>query len=297
MDRIETPPPPPERPSDGHKGTFGSVLVVAGSKDMSGAACLAGQAALHGGAGLVTVAVPESAQSTVALSHPSYMTIGLQELDGKVAKESLPQITSSLDRKTAFAIGPGLGRSDDVSQVAHELYRNCEIPSVWDADALNAFESCPELLTTSPQSTPRVLTPHPGEFARLCGISSTEVQLDREQFATRFASKHNVVLVLKGPATIICDGQRIAVNDTGNAALATGGSGDILTGLIASLMAQGMQAFEAACLGVHLHGLAGEIASDTYSDRFVTSREILAFLNNAWLRYEQSSKQQKIGFL
>lgn len=296
MKFIEMPPDAPERPEDGHKGTFGSVLIVAGSRGMSGAASLSARSALHGGAGLVTLAVPQCIQNLVAAAHPSYMTLGLADLDGKFSTAAADVLLEITERQTVVAMGPGLGQSSDLSQLVQDYYHQCELPLVLDADGLNAFVDQPERLSRQQDSPLRVLTPHPGEFARLLGQSTKEVQADREDLAFEFAKQHGVVLVLKGSGTIICDGRRYAVNSSGSTALATGGTGDILTGLIASLIAQGMTGFDAAHLAVHLHGLAGEIAGTLYSDRFVTSLEILNALSPAWLQYEKTTRSSRIGF-
>ena len=279
---TDTPAPPP-RPQHGHKGTFGSVLIVAGSRGMSGAASLAGRAALHGGAGLVTVAVPHCIQETVAATHPSYMTVGLNhDGDGRVCSPAFEAIESHLSRQTTVAVGPGLGQSQQVSDFVQQLYRDARQPLVLDADGLNAFVDDADKLGNRVDDAARVLTPHPGEFARLIQCSTRELESDRQRLAAEFAKQHGVVLLLKGHQTIITDGQRLAVNSTGDTGLATGGSGDVLTGLIASLLAQKMEPFSAAQLGAHLHGLAGELASEKYTDRYTTSLEILEQLSNAW---------------
>lgn len=279
---TDTPAPPP-RPQHGHKGTFGSVLIVAGSRGMSGAASLAGRAALHGGAGLVTVAVPHCIQETVAATHPSYMTIGLpHDANGRVCRPAIESIQPHMARQTTVAIGPGLGQSEPVSDLVQQLYRDAQQPLVLDADGLNAFGDDARKLGDRVGDAPRVLTPHPGEFARLTKCSTQELEKDRQRRAAEFAQEHGVVLLLKGHQTIITDGQRLAVNSTGDTGLATGGSGDVLTGLIAALLAQKMEPLAAAQLGAHLHGLAGEMASEKYTDRYTTSVEILEQLSNAW---------------
>jgi NAD(P)H-hydrate epimerase len=283
VQQIHQLPAPPTRPHDAHKGTFGSALVIAGSEGMSGAACLAGRAALHGGAGLVTVAIPRSVAAIVAMAHPSYMTVLLAEDGGgRVSVAALPAIEKSLVRQTAAAIGPGLGQSEDVSQVVQHVYEHCSLPLVVDADGLNAFVGEASKLRNREGSAERILTPHPGEFSRLTGLDVATVQANREQHAVEFARDHEVVLLLKGAGTVITDGQRIAINATGGAGLATGGSGDVLTGLIASLLAQGMTGFDAALLSAHLHGIAGEMVAAHHSDRFATSADLVSHLDSAW---------------
>jgi ADP-dependent NAD(P)H-hydrate dehydratase len=285
IERITTLPEPPERPIDGHKGTFGSVLVVAGSEGMSGAACLTGRAALHGGAGLVTVAIPRCILHIVATGHPSYMTLPLPDADGCLSVDAVEPINTAVKKRTAIAIGPGLGQNESVRHVIHHVYQHCSQPMVVDADALNAFATATEKLSDRPDKAPRILTPHPGEFSRLTGYDTISISKQREKLAIEFARRYRVILLLKGENSIITDGHSVAVNPTGDTGLATGGSGDVLTGLIASLLAQGMDAFDAAQLGAYLHGLAGECASARLTDRYVTSLEIVNHLHLAWQRY------------
>ncbi len=270
--RISNLPSLPLRPEDAHKGTFGSVLVIAGSEGMSGAAILAGQAALHGGAGLVSLAVPRAIASIVAMAHPSYMTTPLgSDSESSMNIGCTNAIDLALRRKTAVAIGPGLGQQLDVRLVVDHVHRTCVPPLVLDADALNAFGGRAEALLNRPSDSTRIITPHPGEFSRLTGLSTRDIQNDRESLAIEFARKHKVIVLLKGSNTVITDGERIAINSTGNSGMATGGSGDVLTGLIASLLAQGVNGFDAAQLGAHIHGLAGDSAVEVHSERFITS--------------------------
>lgn len=286
-ERVSRIPALPVRPADAHKGTFGSVLLIAGSEGMSGAAILAGRAALHGGAGLVTVAVPRTILPVVAMAHPSYMSVSLaDDLNGKLNQNCLAAIDRIVNTKTAIAIGPGLGQSSDVQRVVQHVHQTCCRPLVLDADALNAFAGNAHILNDRSKNSPRIITPHPGEFARLTGLDTKAIQGDRESLAVEFARKHKVAVLLKGVGTVITDGQRIAVNTTGNSGMATGGSGDVLTGLIASLLAQGMDVFEAAQLGAYVHGLAGETASEIHSERFITSLELVQHLDTAWKRLE-----------
>ncbi|HIF33236.1 MAG: NAD(P)H-hydrate dehydratase [Pirellulaceae bacterium] len=281
--RVTELPAPPPRPMDSHKGTFGSALIVAGCEGMAGAASLAGRAALHGGAGLVTVAIPRSIMPVVASAHPSYMTLPLDENDdGRIRPSATAKLQEFFEKQTSVALGPGLGRCADVRETVQRLYANCPLPLVLDADGLNAFEGEADKLARRVEEAPRVLTPHPGEFSRLTGIDTKSIEADREQLAASFARDHHVILLLKGPHSVVTDGQRIANNSTGDSALATGGSGDVLTGLIVSFLAQGMQPFDAAQLAAHLHGLAGEIASIRYTDRYTTSLDLVNCLDRAW---------------
>ena len=260
LERVTALPAVPFRSPEGHKGTYGHALIVAGSRGMSGAASLAGRSALRGGAGLVTVAVPAGIQPIVAGVEAAYMTVGLPETSaGCFSLRASKPLLQRAEQATAVAIGPGCGNSASVGCLVRELYASLLQPVLVDADGLNVLAD-DFLSGTFSAPGPRVLTPHPGEFARLLGSDTKWVQSHRAELAAEFAARHNVVLLLKGRQTVISDGRRIAVNTTGNAGMATGGTGDVLTGLIAALLAQGWAPFEAAQLGAHLHGLAGDLA-------------------------------------
>jgi ADP-dependent NAD(P)H-hydrate dehydratase len=285
IERIAELPALPQRPDDAHKGSYGRVLIIAGSRGMSGAACLAGMGALRGGAGLVYLAVPAGLVPIVAAVEPSYLTIPLPEDDhGQLSLEAELPLNDVVPKNSSVAVGPGLGQSDDLSMLVRWLYSKVEKPIVFDADGLNALARMPELLSQAP--APRILTPHPGEFARLSQSDIGAVQQDREESAVRFAQEHGVVLLLKGHGTIITDGRRMAVNTTGNSGMATGGTGDVLTGLIAALLAQGLPAFEAAQLGAHLHGLAGDLAAEELSMPALIASDLPWYLGAAWQRCE-----------
>lgn len=265
---VESLPTLPRRPADGHKGTFGHALVLGGSRSMRGAICLAGVAALRGGTGLVTVGVPAEIAPGVAAFEPSYMTVPLpQDRLGRIRLSAREAVAPLLGRATALACGPGLGQSTSLRHFVEELFVSASLPAVFDADALNALAALP---TGFPSRNPasrsepvpaRIITPHPGEFSRLLGVDTSVIQGDRLRWAAEFAAKHGVIVLLKGRETLITDGDRLAINHTGNNGMATGGSGDVLTGLIAALLARGLPAFDAARLGAHLHGLAGDVAA------------------------------------
>lgn len=275
----------PPRPADAHKGTFGRVLIVAGSRGMSGAACLAGLGALRGGAGLVHVAAPEGIVPIVAGSEPSYLTLSLPEDDaGRLSADALPLIESRMGEMDAAAIGPGWGQSEELRRVATELYGTVSLPMVVDADALNALSQQRSALAS--HAGPRVLTPHPGEFARLTGSDTAAVNARRETLAGEFAARYGVVVVLKGKGSVVTDGESTWVNPTGNSGLATGGTGDVLTGLIAALLAQRMPPFEAARMGAYLHGLAGDLAAAELSEPGLIASDVPRYLGRAWLRVE-----------
>ena len=278
-------PEAPARQIHGHKGTFGRVLIIGGSRGMSGAPSLAGLGALRGGAGLVYVAVPHEILPIVASIEPSYLTIPLatQEEHGGLSLQALPAIKQACNGKDAIAIGPGLGHTQDTISIVTTLYQEVAEPMVVDADALNAIATQPGIMKLT--SGPRVLTPHLGEFSRLSGFDISDVQNHREKSAAEFAKTHGVILLLKGPRTVITDGERMAINLTGNSGMATGGTGDVLTGLITALLGQGMPAFEAAQLGAHLHGLAGDLAAAEQSQPGLIASDLPKHLGRAWKQF------------
>jgi ADP-dependent NAD(P)H-hydrate dehydratase len=273
------------RAADSNKGDFGKVLVVAGSRGMSGAAVLCGSAALRGGAGLVRVAVPHEILPTVAGGNPCYITAALaQDGDGRLADAALPDVLALARAHTVLAAGPGLGRSPGLTALLAALLAQLDVPLVLDADGLNAFGDHPEQLRR--HRGPLVLTPHPGEFGRLVGLDAQAVQAQREGLAVRYAAATGAVLVLKGHGTLVTDGKRLYRNDTGNPGMATAGSGDVLTGLIAALLAQGLEPFAAAQLGVYLHGLAGDLARDELGAPSLIATDLLHALPKAFLRHQ-----------
>ncbi|SPE35614.1 Bifunctional NAD(P)H-hydrate repair enzyme Nnr (Includes: ADP-dependent (S)-NAD(P)H-hydrate dehydratase; NAD(P)H-hydrate epimerase) [Candidatus Sulfopaludibacter sp. SbA3] len=263
------------RPPDGHKGTFGHVLVVAGSRGKTGAATMCGLGALRAGAGLVTVAAPESAVAAIAVHTPELMTEPVAETPhGTMA------LNAELDElavgKTVIAVGPGLGRDPAIAELVLGLNATCQQPMVMDADALVGRMAAP------PQML-RVITPHPGEMSRLMDKSVAEVQKDRVATARNFAAWHNMIVVLKGQRTVIAFPDGVTwVNPTGTPAMGTGGSGDVLTGLIAGFIAQFPKRIEEAVgAAVYLHGLAGELAVKDLGEKSLIATDILRYLPKA----------------
>lgn len=250
---------------------------------MSGAVCLAAKAALRGGAGLVRAAVPEGILPIVAGYEPSYLTAALpDDSEGRICAAARPLLSDLAAANDVLALGPGLGRSRDLDELVAELYRECERPMVVDADGLNALSEQRDRLVAA---APRILTPHAGEFARLTDSSPAAIRSDREAMAGQFADSHHVILVLKGHATLVTDGGRQFVNPTGNPGMATGGSGDVLTGLIAALLGQKLPPFEAAALGVYLHGLGGDLAAEAMSETALIASDLLDALPRAIRNY------------
>ena len=235
----------PERPRDAHKGTFGTVLVVAGSDGMLGAAILCARGALRGGAGLVQAALPAELRAPFTVAVPAATTLGR----GGAA------LQRAVAAATAIVVGPGLGEGHRTRALVLGVLRAARAPVVLDADALNALAP---LRAALPGAAPKLLLPHPGEAGRLLGSSAAAVQRDRVAAVTALAARSGAVAVLKGAGTLVCDGARLFRNATGNPGMATGGTGDVLAGLVGALLAQGMAPFDAACLGVHAHGRAGD---------------------------------------
>ena len=275
----------PARSTEAHKGRFGSVLVVGGSRGMVGAPALAANAALRGGAGLATVAVPRTIQLAVAAICPCATSLPLAcgEND-ELAAESVRQVLSAAAARDVLAVGPGLtvGRpQQDIVRAAMEQQK----PLVLDADGLNnlcRIDDWPGIRRCAV-----ILTPHPGEFARLTGRDVKEIQADRQNAAVtavrrwtgrRTENRPPLVCALKGAGTVVTDGRRLYVNDTGNAGMATGGAGDVLTGLAAAILGQGLEPFEAACLAVRCHGLAGDLAARKLGQVSLIASDLLDYL-------------------
>lgn len=250
---------PPRQP-DSHKGDFGTALLIGGARGMTGAITLSGMAALRGGAGLVKLAVPISSQEAAAGFEPSYMTIGLPcDGAGRFSLAARQPLAELAEKATALGCGPGLSRSSDLDELVAWLYTEIKQPVVFDADALNALATQPELLAKP--GGPRIVTPHPGEFTRLIGATAGLPREKMEQEAMALASRSKIVVLLKGHRTLITDGRRQAHNTTGNPGMATGGTGDVLTGVTTALLCQHLSPFDAARLAAHVHGLAGDLAA------------------------------------
>jgi ADP-dependent NAD(P)H-hydrate dehydratase len=279
--RVTEIPQLPPRQADANKGIFGRALVIAGSRGMSGAAILSGTGALRGGAGLVRVATPAGIQPLVAAGNPCFMTAPLPEdADGRLSASAATELANLAGASSATAIGPGLGRSATLPDLLLTILSQTTVPMILDADALNALEGRTTDLRL--HYGPLVITPHPGEFARLVGCSVPVVQANREHLAAEFAATHRTVVILKGHGTVVTDGQRLAVNATGNPGMATGGTGDILSGLVVALLCQGLEPFAAARLAVHLHGLAGDLARDALGETSLIATDLLEYLPRAF---------------
>jgi NAD(P)H-hydrate epimerase len=279
------------RMADSHKGDFGRVLVIAGSRGKTGAAHLAGMGALRSGAGLVTIATPASCLPIVASLAPEFMTEPLAESrEGQLTAAAVEQVLEF--SQDVIACGPGLGRGASVGEFVRALIERAEAPLVLDADAISVLADEPARLLGR-EERDIIITPHPGEMARLIGGSSDEVQLNRIEVASEFATRHRVYVVLKGHRTVIATPEgRVFINPTGNAGMATGGTGDVLTGMIAAFLAQLLDA-EAACrLAVFLHGTAGDLAEAEEGEVAMTATDLLAHIGGAICELTASKKAE-----
>lgn len=249
---------------------------------MAGAVALAGMAALRSGAGMVKLAVPDCVLETVAGFEPSYMTVPLPcDEGGRCGADAVAIVMEMAGWATCVACGPGIGRSADLTYFVRELYRQLPLPLVIDADGLNALAEAPAGLKDA--AGPRVLTPHPGEFSRLSRLAAASRD-EQVAAARRLAADHGVVILLKGRRTFITDGNQEAINTTGNPGMATGGSGDVLTGIITALIGQHLSAFDAAVLGAYIHGLAGDLAAQELGQVPLIARDLVGYLPAAFLR-------------
>src|SRR6202795_767567 len=272
------------RVREGNKGSYGHVLVMGGSLGKAGAAAMAGFAALRAGAGLSAVATPLSVLATIASFHPELMTEPMAETkDGTISLRALgPGLDALLEKRTLIAIGPGISRNSETAEFVRAIVKRRDKAMVVDADALNAFEGSAGQLNGRGRTL--VITPHPGEMSRLTGLSIAEIQVNRLEVARKFAREHELIVVLKGHRTLIAapDGT-VWVNPTGNPGMATGGTGDVLTGMVAGLIAQHPQhALEATALAVYLHGLAGDLASESVGENSLVATDLVRFLPEAF---------------
>jgi ADP-dependent NAD(P)H-hydrate dehydratase len=275
------------------KRDYGRVVIVGGATGMGGAPALAGMAALKSGAGLVEVLVPDAVAAITGGFDPCLMTRGLADAaDGTVSSAAEPVVRERLATCTAAAVGPGMGRSVGAAALVNHLWRDLPQPTVFDADALWALAQM-ERSEQRRHAGPRVLTPHAGEMLRLLGHDpASPHSRDRawlEAMATEMAAMVEAVVVLKGPATLVTDGTRKPHNETGNPGMATGGTGDVLTGVIAALLAQGLSPFDAARLGAWVHGRAGDLAAADLGEISMTARDLVERLPAAWFVHQRNA--------
>jgi NAD(P)H-hydrate epimerase len=281
------------RPAESNKGNYGHVLVVGGSLGKAGSAAMAGMAALRAGAGLSTVATPKSVLGTVAGFHPELMTEPLPETDaGTISTSALDRIAELARGKSVVAIGPGISRDPQAADLVRVLVAQLRVPTVVDADGLNAFEGRAGELNGNGRTL--VITPHPGEMARLVGCTIADVQKDRLGTARQFAREHRLIVVLKGHRTLVVQPDGDAwVNTTGNPGMATGGTGDILTGMVAGMIAQQPKdAFRAVLAAVHLHGLAGDVMRERLGEHSMVATDLLIGLPEAFRRTRERAEEK-----
>jgi hydroxyethylthiazole kinase-like uncharacterized protein yjeF len=278
----------PRRRTSAHKGSFGRVLVIAGSAGMTGAACLCAEAALRVGAGLVTVGCPASINDILEVKLTEAMTFPLPETYSRTLDtRALALILELAEEASVVAIGPGLSREPETAVLVRRLAARVERPMVVDADGINALADAAVILEGD--HAPAVLTPHPGEMARLMGVATEQVQAHRARFAEAAAKRFRSVVVLKGARSIVAERSRpLTINPTGNPGMATGGTGDVLTGMVAGLLAQGLLPFEAAAAATYLHGLAGDLAADLLGEASLVAGDLLESLPIAIQQVEES---------
>ena len=273
------------RAVDGHKGDYGKVCIIAGSVGMSGAAALAGRAALRAGAGLVRVAMPKSVLPIVAAIEPSFTTIALPEDSaGRISAKAIHAVLEAVGQNDAVAFGPGIGISGALRSILETLLEQESLRLVVDADGLNNLAGIKNWSTKLKAKL--ILTPHPGEMKRLwSGLLREELPADRKEQALQLAQRTNTIVVLKGAGTVVTDGEKVYINKTGNPGMATAGSGDVLTGVITALLGQGLSEFDAAILGVYIHGLAGDIAAEKLGQISLMTTDIIDSLPDAFLKH------------
>lgn len=289
------------REREGNKGSYGHVVVIGGSLGKAGAAAMSGFAALRAGAGLSTVATPKSVLATVASFHPELMTEPLPETEqGSISLKTLGSAFDKLVKSKTIAIGPGISRNSEAAEFVRTVIERSENSSVIDmnmnmvidADGLNAFEGAPDKLNGRGRTV--VITPHPGEMSRLTGLSIDQIQSNRLEVARKFAREHQLIVVLKGHRTLVAapDGT-VWVNPTGNPGMATGGTGDILTGIVAGLIAQHpQQPLEATALAVYLHGLSGDLASEKLGENSMVATDLVRFLPQAFAKTRNDKSEE-----
>lgn len=275
----------PVRGSGFNKGSCGKVAVVTGSQGMAGSGCLTSRAALKTGSGLVYIAAPKSLLNIYQSVVPEAVCTGLEEENGLVGRESTEAIINILKKCDVAAIGPGLSTSESIYRIINNIAGQIDLPVVLDADALNALSRDTSVFSKFKNEV--VITPHPGEMSRLTGLEISYVQENRLEVARKYSRLWGVTVVLKGAGTIIADRNGTAyINPTGNSGMATAGSGDSLTGIIASLMGQGTGAFDAAVAGVYLHGLAGDIAAEEKGEHGLTATDIVENIPKAFIKFK-----------
>lgn len=269
------------RPRRSNKKDFGRIFILAGSRGLTGAAMLSSFAALRAGAGLVTLGCPDKVYTVLARRHPEVMVRPFASTsEGSLSEKALPEILRFSKNQDVIALGPGLGRHPGTQRLIRKALFAATVPLVVDADGVNALKNHVDILRKCYEVP--ILTPHAGEFVRVFGGRKPQTDSERKRHTSETARKFGAILVLKGYRTVIAaPDRRIAVNPTGNPGMATGGTGDVLTGIIAALLGQGMSSFDAARFGVYLHGLAGDLAAREKGEVSLVAGDLIEFFPQA----------------
>ena len=263
-----------------HKGDYGHVLVIGGCLGLTGAVCLASESALRIGAGLVTVGVPQSLNTIFEIKLTEVMSLPLADDEGSLNLSAFKKIKEKLNKVDVVVIGPGIGLNKSTKDLVIKVIRDIDKPILVDADGLTALASNLSVLNKR-KTKSLILTPHLGEFSRLVKLDSFEVKRARKKLVKEFALRYNLTLILKGNRTLVSDGKKIFENNTGNPGMATAGSGDVLSGIVAGLVSQGLSSFDAAKFGVYLHGLAGDCAAKEKTQNCLIASDIIEYLPKA----------------
>jgi len=275
------------RKADSHKGDYGHALLIGGSVGMMGAIAMSSAAALRSGAGLVTVALPKSLVYAFQSAHLEIMARALEETEGKISSKALPVIAEMLNKSSACGIGPGMSVYPESMEIIEFVLQNAKQPVLIDADGINALAQDKNLLKK--RNTPVVITPHPGEMSRLTGKSIAEIQSRRVDIARSYAEEWGITIVLKGHRTVIATPEgEVYLNITGNSGMATAGSGDVLSGIITALLAQGLKTTDAAIAGVYIHGRSGDIMAQQKGERSLVAGDLIEGLPLAFMEAEQN---------
>lgn len=264
----------PERCEDVHKGSCGSLLICGGSLGLTGAPCLSAMAALRCGAGLVTLGCASELNDIFEIKLTEAMTYPLKSKNGAIAYGAKKALFEKMEKSSAFLIGPGLSQTNDIKRLVYDIIGVCKIPLIIDADALNVIAQNTKVLKKA--KCPVIITPHIGEFARLCALSTDEVKADRENLAIRFSKEYNCITVLKSHKTIVASPNgKLYTNILGNSGMASGGTGDVLAGCIASFASQGKSPLASALAGVYFHSFAGDIAKELFGEYSLLASDII----------------------
>ncbi|HDD64883.1 MAG TPA: NAD(P)H-hydrate dehydratase [Firmicutes bacterium] len=284
-----------KRKPESHKGDYGHLLILGGSPGLTGAVCLSAISALRSGCGLVTVGIPESLNPIIEVKLTEAMSLPLPETESHTfSLKGFEKVINFIEEKAdGVVIGPGISLENETSKFVKEIVKNVEKPILIDADGLKIISS--ELKILKNKKIKPVLTPHPGEMRALTGKDINYIQKNREKCAEEFAKEYGVVMVLKGHHTVVSDGEKIYINLTGNPGMATAGSGDVLSGIIGSLLVQKMEPFDAAKTGVYIHGLAGDFALKEKGEISLIASDIIEYIPHSFLYFTKIKKCIKIS--